>query len=133
MNLLDIRNRLLLSALTAFLLIVGMLYMTADDSGAIWPFNTPTSKFFLLCRNTADTAARAAELRDIGYSLKELLSEYDMPIWRRKDNAIQRAEYISATKLAYSHSKISPSVLHDMQADICEAKRANYIVQFSNN
>ncbi|WP_063296671.1 hypothetical protein [Pseudovibrio sp. Ad37] len=121
------------AGLFVFTSIVAALYLSIDDNGVMWPFNKPTFSFSLLCRNTADAAEKAAKSRDSGYPLKEFLIEFSRPVWQQKENSIQRQEYISAAILAYSNPNVSPGVIHDMQADICEAKRAYYLDQFSKN
>lgn len=108
-----------------------LLIFTPLSATALWPFDSPAeSALKQMCKNSANQAEHAAKSRDMGVYLSEMLDSFNDPGWNKKENRIQKGEWVKATRLAYKHKTVSPETLHDMQYDMCISQRAKYIRLF---
>ena len=91
--------------------------------------NSPSGQFSLMRRNTAWAAERAAEQRDRGYAIQDVLDQYAPPSEAQltKKNRLYFELCGEAVQLAFRHSSISPETIRGMQSDMMNARRAEIL------
>jgi len=118
---------------TMSILIITNIISLKANADAIWPFNTTYMMVKQLCNNSADVAERAANSRNKGYTLADMLAGYGDPGWNKDPvDRIHKKVYIRATKLAFKNKFISPEVIYDMQYNICYAQKKKYEKTFES-
>lgn len=93
---------------------------------SLYAFSGSDSEAEKLCNGIGYNAERAANSRDLGYSLSETLGDYTSnKAWMKEVAPYHRTLIFNSFRLAYKNPNVSPKTIKSMAFDVCMA-RAGY-------